>query len=179
MTKRTEIPKDFLSPDEATGIPALPASKIKKIIKTDEDVYQSNKQATMVATVATEMFVQYLTQQGLKAMVAEKKPRKTLQYKDLDNLEFLADVIPTKLAVPEARETKTAKSRVKVVAGGKKQTTLTAGLVKPTTAKTKGAEGGVTEENGMETEASKMSGPTEEEDTSKSPETLEEDVEMT
>lgn len=118
--------------------------------------------------IQQEMFVQYLAEQGVKALVAEKKPRKTMQYKDvgmssfplrfygymltefvasavarIDNLEFLSDVIPQRLAVKEPRETKPAKSRVKGGAVDKRQTTLTAGLTKPASAADKDAVDGV------------------------------------
>jgi hypothetical protein len=34
------------------------------------------------------MFIQYLAEQGAKALAAERKARKTLQYKDLGELQF-------------------------------------------------------------------------------------------
>ncbi|KAF5004466.1 hypothetical protein F66182_16038, partial [Fusarium sp. NRRL 66182] len=86
---------------DATGQTVLPLARIKKIIQLDEDIAQCSHNATFLIAMATELFIQYLAEQGYNVVKSERKPRKTIQYKDLatavsriDNLEFLADVIP-------------------------------------------------------------------------------------
>ncbi|GAM43099.1 histone-like transcription factor [Talaromyces pinophilus] len=86
---------------DATGQSVLPLARIKKIIQLDEDIAQCSHNATFLIAMATELFIQYLAEQGYNVLKSERKPRKTIQYKDLatavsriDNLEFLADVIP-------------------------------------------------------------------------------------
>ncbi|KAI5809335.1 hypothetical protein BZA77DRAFT_328835 [Pyronema omphalodes] len=132
MPPRTDIPTNYQDPEVATGTSILPRSRIMKIIKTDEDIYQCNKQATHLVQVATEMFIQYLSEQGVRSLAAERKQRKTVQYKDfanavarIDNLEFLSDVIPQQLAAQKQtteKETKAGKSKKKDSAtiGGQK-----------------------------------------------------------
>ncbi|KAJ5091952.1 hypothetical protein NUU61_006822 [Penicillium alfredii] len=100
-------------PDEITGQSALPISRIKKIIQLDEDIVQCSNNATFVIAMATEMFIQYLAEQGHNVVKSERKPRKTVQYKDLatavshiDNLEFLADVIPKTTTYKQFKEKK-------------------------------------------------------------------------
>ncbi|TID00318.1 putative transcription factor C16C4.22 [Colletotrichum higginsianum] len=86
---------------EATGQPALPLARVKKIIGTDPDIGICSNNAAFVITLATEMFIQHLASEGHNMAKAERKPRRNVQYKDLatavnhhDNLEFLEDVIP-------------------------------------------------------------------------------------
>ncbi|KAJ5279682.1 hypothetical protein N7478_005054 [Penicillium angulare] len=103
--------KNAAEPDEITGQSALPISRIKKIIQLDEDIVQCSNNATFVVAMATEMFIQYLAEQGHNVVKSERKPRKTVQYKDLatavshiDNLEFLADVIPKTTTYKQFKE---------------------------------------------------------------------------
>ncbi|BDD55535.1 hypothetical protein MPDQ_007051 [Monascus purpureus] len=102
-----------VSSDEITGQSALPISRIKKIIQLDDDVVQCSHNATFLITAATEMFIRYLAEQGHNVVKSERKPRKTIQYKDLatavsriDNLEFLADVIPRTTTYKQFKESK-------------------------------------------------------------------------
>ncbi|KAF7626566.1 hypothetical protein AFLA_013956 [Aspergillus flavus NRRL3357] len=79
-------PKEKSTPDSApsheiTGQSALPISRIKKIIQLDEDIVQCSSNATFVIAMATEMFIQYLTEQGHNVVKSERKPRKLIQYK--------------------------------------------------------------------------------------------------
>lgn len=116
------------------------------------------------------MFIQYLTEQGVKALASERKQRKTLQYKDIggrlhsrvhstsaksylasavariDNLEFLADVIPPIIENKPVRETKTAKSKKKQAVDGK-QLTLSGQRLVPAVAKELSDIGSSTEPN--------------------------------
>ncbi|KAH8696146.1 putative histone-like transcription factor [Talaromyces proteolyticus] len=97
--------------EEATGQSMLPLSRIKKIIQLDEDIAQCSHNATFLIAIATELFIQYLAEQGYNVVKSERKPRKTIQYKDLatavsriDNLEFLADVIPKTTTYKQFKE---------------------------------------------------------------------------
>ncbi|KAJ5160239.1 DNA polymerase epsilon subunit C [Penicillium canariense] len=123
-------PKNVGEPDEITGQSALPISRIKKIIQLDDDIVQCSNNATFVIAMATEMFIQYLAEQGHNVAKSERKPRKTVQYKDLasavshiDNLEFLADVIPKTTTYKQFKEKK-AKEAAKQTEMEKGQRTL-------------------------------------------------------
>ncbi|KGQ01748.1 hypothetical protein PAAG_11466 [Paracoccidioides lutzii Pb01] len=98
-------------PEEVSGHAALPLTRIKKIIHLDEDIAQCSNNAAFVIAVATEMFIRYLAEQGYNVVKSERKPRRTIQYKDLatavsriDNLEFLADVIPKTTTYKQFKE---------------------------------------------------------------------------
>ncbi|KAJ5587561.1 uncharacterized protein N7459_003326 [Penicillium hispanicum] len=126
-------PKNAGEPDEITGQSALPISRIKKIIQLDDDIVQCSNNATFVIAMATEMFIQYLAEQGHNVVKSERKPRKTMQYKDLatavshiDNLEFLADVIPKTTTYKQYKEKK-AKEAAKQSEMEKGQRTLNGG----------------------------------------------------
>lgn len=85
-------------------------SRVKKIIRLDDDVAGCSNSAAFLVTIAAvcfpslcacvrvcvcdgevltmygdaqEMFVQYLAEQGLKMTHGDRKQRKTMQYKDL------------------------------------------------------------------------------------------------
>ncbi|KAI4865425.1 histone-fold-containing protein [Hypoxylon rubiginosum] len=86
---------------EVTGQTQLPLSRVKKIIAQDQDINICSNNAAFVITLATEMFIQYLSTESLNMARADRKPRRNIQYKDLagavshtDNLEFLEDIIP-------------------------------------------------------------------------------------
>ncbi|KAJ5635941.1 transcriptional regulator family: Histone-like TF [Penicillium longicatenatum] len=92
---------------------SMTVSRIKKIVQLDEDIVQCSNNATFVIAMATEMFIQYLAEQGHNVVKSERKPRKTVQYKDLatavshiDNLEFLSDVIPKTTTYKQFKEKK-------------------------------------------------------------------------
>ncbi|RDW78811.1 histone-fold domain-containing protein [Aspergillus mulundensis] len=119
---------------EITGQSSLPISRIKKIIQLDDDIVQCSNNATFVVAMATELFIQYLTEQGHNVVKSERKPRKTIQYKDLatavsriDNLEFLADVIPKTTTYKQFKE-KRAKESGKDIEIEKGQRTLNGAL---------------------------------------------------
>jgi len=178
-------------------------ARIKKIIKADDDIYQCNKQATFLVSVATEMFVQYLAEQGVKALAAERKQRKTVQYKDLgslvaahckatlltskanavtriDNLEFLADVVPPTTTVKQPRETKAAKSQKKQT-GEAGQLTLTGQRVVPVIAQSSqaGASGDEWDLAAAdEGESSRSSLQGKDKEVGRTPEDEDEDIEM-
>lgn len=83
-------------------------SRIKKIIQLDEDIAQCSHNATFLIAIATvsyhkeqfvigfsayrcfqELFIQYIAEQGYNVVKSERKPRKTIQYRDLGMNLFL------------------------------------------------------------------------------------------
>ena len=77
----------------------LPLARIKKIMKSDEEVRMISAEATLIFSKATEMFIQELTIKGIYN--AEKSERKTLQRKDIamaiahtPTYDFLIDTLP-------------------------------------------------------------------------------------
>ncbi|KAG9528271.1 histone-fold-containing protein, partial [Aureobasidium melanogenum] len=110
---------------EITGTVSLPLARVKKIIHADDDINNCSNNAAFAITAATELFLQYLVEQTQNVVKAEKKPRRNIQYKDVasavarvDNLEFLADVVPKTVSY---KEHKAKKQREEKEAG---QTTL-------------------------------------------------------
>ncbi|EHA27850.1 transcriptional regulator family: Histone-like TF [Aspergillus niger] len=111
MPPKDKAAAEASSSREITGQSALPISRIKKIIQLDDDIVQCSSNATFVIAMATELFIQYLTEQGHNVVKSERKPRKLIQYKDLatavsriDNLEFLSDVIPKTTTYKQFKE---------------------------------------------------------------------------
>ncbi|KAL8759767.1 MAG: hypothetical protein Q9184_003522 [Pyrenodesmia sp. 2 TL-2023] len=116
--------------DEVTGSASLPLARVKRILALDEDIHQCSNNGAFVITVATELFIRYLAEQAMNVVKSERKPRRNIQYKDLagavsriENLEFLADVIPKTTTVREYREkkAKSGKPNARLSSG---QTTL-------------------------------------------------------
>ncbi|KAL1839800.1 hypothetical protein VTJ49DRAFT_1174 [Mycothermus thermophilus] len=102
--------------------PDLPAAvtRVKKIIAMDPDITVCSNNAAFAITLATEMFVQYLTEEAQKMTKLDRKPRRNIQYKDManaiahrDNLEFLEDVVPKTAPYKEVKA-KAAAARAKV-----------------------------------------------------------------
>jgi hypothetical protein len=58
-------------------------ARIKKIINTDEDISNCSNNAAFVMTIATEMFIQYLSERSFEIVKAEKRGKKSLQYIDI------------------------------------------------------------------------------------------------
>lgn len=78
---------------------SLPLSKIKRIFKMDPEYYGSSQSAIFATGVATELFIQYFTEQA--SFLAKMDKRKKLLYKDFsgavaaqDSLHFLSDTVP-------------------------------------------------------------------------------------
>ncbi|KEF53404.1 uncharacterized protein A1O9_10379 [Exophiala aquamarina CBS 119918] len=99
--------------DEATGTTALPLARVKKIIAQDPDIVKCSTTATFSIAVATEIFIRYLTEQAHNVAKSERKPRRTIAYKDIatavsriDNLEFLSDTVPRTKTYRQFREEK-------------------------------------------------------------------------
>lgn len=74
---------------------------MKKILQQDPELSQTSNTAAFAISVATEIFIRYLTDQAYNVVKSERKPRRNIAYKDIaaavvriDNLEFLSDVVP-------------------------------------------------------------------------------------
>ncbi|KAK9384267.1 histone-fold-containing protein [Lipomyces mesembrius] len=103
-----------------TGQASLPLARVKRIIKLDEDVRACSNSAAFAVTVATEMFIQYMCEQGLHMSRSDR--RKTLHYKDLanavhklDELEFLSDVIPRTIPLHKVLKDRRARAEAEGV----------------------------------------------------------------
>jgi len=109
---------------EVTGQAQLPLSRVKKIIAQDQDTHMCSNNAAFVITLATEMFVQYLAEEGLNMAKLDRKPRRNIQYKDIanavshkDNLEFLSDMVPKTVPYKQIKS-QAAATRAKVTGDG-------------------------------------------------------------
>ncbi|ODV60269.1 DNA polymerase epsilon noncatalytic subunit, partial [Ascoidea rubescens DSM 1968] len=85
--------------EEELGTTVLPLARIKKILKFHPSHISCNEATVFATAIATELFVQYLTEQALINARIEK--RKKLTYKDFSqaasvnsNLNFLTNVVP-------------------------------------------------------------------------------------
>ncbi|CAK7204744.1 hypothetical protein SEUCBS139899_007504 [Sporothrix eucalyptigena] len=86
---------------EPTGQTQLPLSRVRKIVALDPDVAVCSSNAAFVVTLATELFIQYLSSEAQNMVKLDRKPRRNVQYRDLanainrvDRLEFLEDTVP-------------------------------------------------------------------------------------
>lgn len=89
------------------SVMSLPLSKIKRIFKMDPEYFGLSASAVYATGVATELFVQYLTEHA--SLLAKMERRKKIQYKDFSNavssqdaLYFLNDTIPKTQTVGQA-----------------------------------------------------------------------------
>lgn len=101
---------------EVTGQTQLPLSRVKRVIAQDPDINTCSNNAAFVITLATEMFIQHLTEEALKQVKLERKPRRNIQYKDVanavqhqDNLEFLSDLVPKTVKFKDIKATAAAR----------------------------------------------------------------------
>ncbi|KAK4693721.1 hypothetical protein P7C71_g3723, partial [Lecanoromycetidae sp. Uapishka_2] len=139
-------------PEDITGSATLPLARVKKILNVDEDTNTVSNQAAFAITIATEMFIRYLSDQAMNVVKSERKPRRNIQYKDIadavariDNLQFLEDVIPKTTTYKQYRINK-AKKMTKAAQGAESlqngQTTLDRSRSIPQRpARTAGAQG--------------------------------------
>ncbi|KAF2497023.1 hypothetical protein BU16DRAFT_526075 [Lophium mytilinum] len=104
-------------PRETLGTVSLPLARVKKIISADEEVGSCSNNGAFVIALATEMFIQYLAEQTHTVVKTERKPRRNIQYRDVasavarvDNLDFLADVVPKTMPYKKFKEQKAAKA---------------------------------------------------------------------
>ncbi|KAL6778130.1 hypothetical protein ACKKBG_A17035 [Auxenochlorella protothecoides x Auxenochlorella symbiontica] len=84
----------------------LPLARIKKIMKSDEDVRMISAEAPVLFAKACEFFVLELTQRAWQA--AEENKRRTLQRNDvamaiqhIDVFDFLLDIVPYEEPAPD------------------------------------------------------------------------------
>ncbi|PSR78506.1 hypothetical protein BD289DRAFT_121325 [Coniella lustricola] len=117
---------------EVTGQVQLPLSRVKKIIAVDPDINICSNNAAFAITVATELFIQYIAEQGHNMAKLDRKPRRNIQYKDLsaavtykDNLEFLDDTIPKTVPYKDIKQ-QAAEKRAKLTGGKSANTDQTA-----------------------------------------------------
>ncbi|KAF3310363.1 hypothetical protein TWF173_009829 [Orbilia oligospora] len=110
---------------EWDGTSYLPLARVRKIIKLDDDIDACTPAAAFLISVAAEEFIWHIAEQAHKMTKVEKKPRKNIQYKDLanavariDNLEFLADVIPRTVPFGKAMMKKMGTTTVKKSSSG-------------------------------------------------------------
>ncbi|KAL1892209.1 hypothetical protein Sste5346_007165 [Sporothrix stenoceras] len=109
---------------EPTGQTQLPLSRVRKIIALDPDVAICSSNAAFVITLATELFIQYLSSEAENMVKLDRKPRRNVQYRDLanavnrvDRLEFLEDTVP--VTVPFGKIKKdAAAAQAKLRSGG-------------------------------------------------------------
>ncbi|KAL6249353.1 hypothetical protein RBB50_003206 [Rhinocladiella similis] len=107
-------------PEAITGTSVLPLARVKKIIAMDDDIAQCSTTAAFAISIATENFIRYLAEQSHNVVKSERKPRKTLAYKDIataisriDNLEFLSDTVPKTKTYRQFREEKAQEAAAK------------------------------------------------------------------
>uniref|UniRef100_A0A060THF0 ARAD1D30426p n=1 Tax=Blastobotrys adeninivorans TaxID=409370 RepID=A0A060THF0_BLAAD len=81
----------------------IPIARVKRIIKADEDITTVSTGAVYAIAAATELFTHYFAEQACLSAQADK--RKKLNYSDFatavqntDQLEFLSDIVPKKIA---------------------------------------------------------------------------------
>lgn len=97
--------------EEESGTTVLQVSKIKKIFKMDNEHVSASSAAVFATAIATELFVQYFTEQA--SLIARSEKRKKLQYKDfasavsnIEQLQFLSDVVPKTVSLKQLVEEK-------------------------------------------------------------------------
>ncbi|CAN7027380.1 hypothetical protein BRARA_F03813 [Brassica rapa] len=102
--------------EETTTRPEFPITRVKKIMKVDNDINKINSEALHLVTYSTELFLRFLADKS--SLVAAEKKRKTVT---LDHLriavkrhqptrDFLLDSLPLPSAQP-VRVTKTASEK--------------------------------------------------------------------
>ncbi|CAG8481943.1 1748_t:CDS:2 [Diversispora eburnea] len=70
------------SPLSPTGNTILPVTRVKRIIKEDNEVKTCGADVTFLITVAAEIFIEYFMRQGLEQ--AKSENRKNVNYQDLE-----------------------------------------------------------------------------------------------
>ncbi|CAN6610506.1 hypothetical protein TRVA0_004S02740 [Trichomonascus vanleenenianus] len=112
--------------EDSMVVPTIPLARVKRIIKQDDEVVTVSSGAVYAIATATELFANYFAEQAYLSAQADK--RKKLQYQDfatavanIDQLEFLADIVPKKVPYRKVVEHQKAASSVQI---DKNQTTL-------------------------------------------------------
>lgn len=93
---------------------ALPVTRILTIMKSSSEVEAISKDATVIMTKATDLFIRKLADESFKARVGEKK----VDYKDVaqvvhkyDKYEFLWELIPKKITYGQYKKIMAKKQR--------------------------------------------------------------------
>ncbi|CAK7238991.1 MAG: hypothetical protein STHCBS139747_000412 [Sporothrix thermara] len=109
---------------EPTGQTQLPLSRVRKIVALDPDVAICSSNAAFVITLATELFIQYLSSEAQNMVKLDRKPRRNVQYRDLanavnrvDRLEFLEDTVPVTVTFGKIKRDAAA-AQAKLRSGG-------------------------------------------------------------
>ncbi|CBA11517.1 DNA polymerase epsilon subunit C [Schizosaccharomyces pombe] len=83
--------------EKTYGKTVLPLSRVKRIIKQDEDVHYCSNASALLISVATELFVEKLATEAYQ--LAKLQKRKGIRYRDVedvvrkdDQFEFLSDL---------------------------------------------------------------------------------------
>ncbi|SAM81706.1 related to DPB3-third-largest subunit of DNA polymerase II [Ustilago bromivora] len=100
------------------GTSVFPTARVSKIIKADRDVDICSKEATLLISIATELFLKKLADEAYTNAKLDK--HKHIFYKDLSRavqqieyLEFLKDAIPTPMALSSALDARQRKLQQK------------------------------------------------------------------
>ncbi|KAF2755278.1 histone-fold-containing protein, partial [Pseudovirgaria hyperparasitica] len=103
----------------ATGTANLPLARVKKILSADEDIASCSNNAAFILTIAAEMFIHHLVEQTHTVVKTERKQRRQIHYRDvanavsrIDNLNFLADVVPRTTTVRKVKEARRAAAKL-------------------------------------------------------------------
>jgi DNA polymerase epsilon subunit 4 len=80
--------------------PTLPQSRVKKIMKMDDDSLLVREETVATMTKATELFVDYLVKESIKENSKEKLSYKALSetVHAIPALAFLREVVPEKVS---------------------------------------------------------------------------------
>eukprot|EP00245_Coleochaete_scutata_P005926 TRINITY_DN19929_c0_g1_i1.p1 TRINITY_DN19929_c0_g1~~TRINITY_DN19929_c0_g1_i1.p1 ORF type:complete len:314 (-),score=65.00 TRINITY_DN19929_c0_g1_i1:309-1166(-) len=88
------------------GTLGLPLARVKRLIKEEGDIHLVSGEAGVLITKSVELFLELLTSETFKLMARDG--RSAMQYKDIalavneqQCLDFLKDIVPTKVRVPK------------------------------------------------------------------------------
>ncbi|KAK3288178.1 hypothetical protein CYMTET_4337 [Cymbomonas tetramitiformis] len=94
------------TPSGKQGELMLPLARVRRLIKTEEDVKMVSSEASFLITKSTELFLELLSQRA--AAIMDSEDRTQLTYNDVatsvdenDPLEFLRDIVPMKVSGAE------------------------------------------------------------------------------
>ncbi|OUM68984.1 hypothetical protein PIROE2DRAFT_3220 [Piromyces sp. E2] len=103
-SKTGSSPKKRSLPQTTTS---FPLARVKRIMKEDKDVIQCSNESVFLVSLATEYFLDYFAKKSFNQSQSEK--RRTVTYKDIakvvkdvDQLEFLSDVVPETIPFKKA-----------------------------------------------------------------------------
>ncbi|CAD6563819.1 MAG: hypothetical protein TREMPRED_001391 [Tremellales sp. Tagirdzhanova-0007] len=106
--KRVTKQRQSLS-EKQIGTTIFPISRIKRIIKADEELDMMTGEACFMVAVAAEYFIKHFMEEGYTKARLEK--RRIVNYKDMaavvarsEEFDFLRDVIPSPIPMSEALE---------------------------------------------------------------------------